>query len=348
MRRAVRAALSDAGQGAVAVVCGAWHVPALDPTRATAASDAGLAKAPPGAGRAALSWVPWSDRKLEHGTGYGAGVAWPGWYRHVFRHPGPDGVTRFFVEAAAGMRARGLAVSPDHLIAAARLADAAGRTAQPSAGRPRRGARCRHHRRRGHVGDAAAGHRRPDTRHRRRRRPARGSAGAAGGRRRAPAEARLGSARRSAPVGSSSTCARRWRCADRTSCTASTSWPSTGVTSPRDAVRGGRSARPGISTGIPSAADPSGRVRRPGHHARRGGDGDGDRAHRGHHAAGRGGVARRRRPARRPARRGGRRSPIARRARRPGPRRRRADRRARCRSPTPSATATSAGRTPRR
>ncbi|MDX2379916.1 MAG: DUF5682 family protein, partial [Acidimicrobiia bacterium] len=46
----------------------------------------------------------------------------PGWYAHVFDHPGPDGVGRFFVESARVLRSRGLAASPDHLIAGTRLA----------------------------------------------------------------------------------------------------------------------------------------------------------------------------------------------------------------------------------
>ena len=48
----------------------------------------------------------------------------PGWYDHVFRHPGPDGVARFFVDAAHVLRAADLQASPDHLIAATRMADA--------------------------------------------------------------------------------------------------------------------------------------------------------------------------------------------------------------------------------
>ena len=38
--------------------------------------------------------------------------------------PGRQGVARFFVDAAAALRSHGLAASPDHLIAASRLADA--------------------------------------------------------------------------------------------------------------------------------------------------------------------------------------------------------------------------------
>jgi Family of unknown function (DUF5682) len=120
MRRRIRAAI--AGDRTVAVVCGAWHVPVLDPSTATAAADATVLR-----GRAkvkvAVTWVPWTHRRLARATGYGAGVVSPGWYAHVFRHPGPEGVSRFFVDAAHALRRRGIAASPDHLIAASRLAD---------------------------------------------------------------------------------------------------------------------------------------------------------------------------------------------------------------------------------
>ncbi len=119
MRRRIRTALSAGST--VAVVCGAWHVPALHPDAATAAADAAALR-----GRrkekVGVTWVPWTHRRLRRSTGYGAGVASPGWYAHVFRHPGPDGVSRFFVDAAHMLRRQGMAASPDHLIAASRLA----------------------------------------------------------------------------------------------------------------------------------------------------------------------------------------------------------------------------------
>lgn len=112
----------------VAVVCGAWHVPALDPALVTAAADREVwtgATPPDGRRpRAEVTWVPWTDRRLQQRSGYAAGVATPGWYRHVFHHPGPDGIARFFVDAAAAMRRHDLPASPDHLIGASRLADA--------------------------------------------------------------------------------------------------------------------------------------------------------------------------------------------------------------------------------
>ena len=127
MRTTVRRALKD-GFARVAVVCGAWHVPALaldDPAAMlpTPALDAatlkGLAKV-----KVAVTWVPWTHRRLAASTGYGAGVASPGWYAHVHRSPGPGSVIRWFAEVARLLRARDLAVSPDHLVAASRLATA--------------------------------------------------------------------------------------------------------------------------------------------------------------------------------------------------------------------------------
>jgi len=125
MRRAIRLA-QRAGHERVAVVCGAWHVPALDVGRIdvpSATTDAatlrGIAKV-----KVAIAWVPWTHRRLTAASGYAAGVDSPGWYRHVFEHPGSDGVARFFVDAARLIRSRGGVASPDDLIAGTRLAEA--------------------------------------------------------------------------------------------------------------------------------------------------------------------------------------------------------------------------------
>ena len=121
MRRAIRVAKKD-GHETIAVICGAWHVPALDldahPVKADAATLRGMAKV-----KVAAAWVPWTHRRLTQSSGYGAGVGSPGWYDHMFRNPGPDGVARFFVDAAHVLRSRGHAASPDHLIGGTRLAN---------------------------------------------------------------------------------------------------------------------------------------------------------------------------------------------------------------------------------
>jgi hypothetical protein len=124
MRKQIRAAVK-AGHDPIAVVCGAWHVPALDVTGSgvpTATADNAILRGLPKV-KVAVSWVPWTHERLASATGYGAGVRSPGWYDHVFRHPGADGVARFFVDAARVLRAADMAASPDHLIAATRMAD---------------------------------------------------------------------------------------------------------------------------------------------------------------------------------------------------------------------------------
>jgi len=133
MRRAIRKAIRDEHE-TIVVVCGAWHVPELDLKGRTATADArelrGLAKV-----KVAAAWVPWTHRRLTTASGYGAGVESPGWYRHVFEHPGSDGVSRFLVDAARVLRDRGGAASPDDLIAGTRLAD----SLAAIRGRPRAG-----------------------------------------------------------------------------------------------------------------------------------------------------------------------------------------------------------------
>ena len=126
MRQAIRRAERD-GAVEVAVVCGAWHVPALSAAAVGGAGEAkrdaamlrGLAST-----KVAMTWVPWTERRLASGSGYGAGVSSPGWYAHVFAHPGPAGVTRWFARVAAMLRAEDHAVSPDHVVGAIRLAEA--------------------------------------------------------------------------------------------------------------------------------------------------------------------------------------------------------------------------------
>jgi hypothetical protein len=136
MRKRIRAAIKD-GHETVVVVCGAWHVPALDvtaPGATTATADSATLRGLPKV-KVAVSWVPWTHERLATASGYGAGVRSPGWYDHVFRHPGPDGVARFFVDAARVLRRADMSASPDHLIAATRIAD----TLATMRGRPRPG-----------------------------------------------------------------------------------------------------------------------------------------------------------------------------------------------------------------
>ncbi len=119
MRLKLREARREFGD-AVAVVCGAWHVPALTEKRTVAADRAELKGLPKA--RTELSWVPWTHRRLARHSGYGAGIESPGWYGHLFHAPDRP-VERWMTEVARLLRAEDHPVSPAHVIEAVRLAD---------------------------------------------------------------------------------------------------------------------------------------------------------------------------------------------------------------------------------
>jgi hypothetical protein len=105
----------------IAVVCGAWHVPAL--TRKVAVKDDTALLKGRQKGKVAFTWVPWTYGRLASWSGYGAGVRSPGWYHHLFT-TGDDVVVRWLVDAAGVLRAEGVPTSSAHVIEAARLAEA--------------------------------------------------------------------------------------------------------------------------------------------------------------------------------------------------------------------------------
>jgi hypothetical protein len=121
MRIALRAALKEFER--VAVVCGAWHVPALTAPLPAASADAavlkGLSKV-----KVAMTWVPWTHARLASWQGYGAGVTSPGWYHHLFTALDDHVIERWLVRAAGVLRKDGVLVSSAHVIEATRLAHA--------------------------------------------------------------------------------------------------------------------------------------------------------------------------------------------------------------------------------
>jgi len=131
MRTAIRQALKQ-GHARIAVVCGAWHVPALA-TLPSAKSDADLLKGLPKE-KVAATWVPWSHGRLTFASGYGAGVVAPGWYRHLWRHR-EQASLYWLTRVATLLRENDLDASPAHVIEASRLAD----TLAAMRGRPRPG-----------------------------------------------------------------------------------------------------------------------------------------------------------------------------------------------------------------
>ncbi|MBZ4323905.1 DUF5682 family protein, partial [Streptomyces huiliensis] len=118
MRLRLRAAVKEFGDG-IAVVCGAWHVPALAARRPVTA-DRQLLKGLPKV-KTEISWVPWTHRRLARGSGYGAGITSPGWYAHLFAAPDRP-VERWLTTVARLLREEGRPVSSAHVIESARLA----------------------------------------------------------------------------------------------------------------------------------------------------------------------------------------------------------------------------------
>jgi hypothetical protein len=120
MRQVMRQALKG-GAKRLAVVCGAWHAPALVEPLGPAAPDMRLLKGLPKT-KAALTWVPWTHSRLAAGSGYGAGVTSPGWYHHLFTETERP-VARWLTRVAGVLRGHDLPVSSAHIIEAVRLAD---------------------------------------------------------------------------------------------------------------------------------------------------------------------------------------------------------------------------------
>ncbi|SEG05878.1 hypothetical protein SAMN04489712_10359 [Thermomonospora echinospora] len=120
MRRTLRRTLKE-GYERVAVVCGAWHVPALRAAVPVGQDDRTLRGLPKE--KVALTWVPWTHGRLAHWSGYGAGVRSPGWYHHLFTSPDRP-IERWLTAAARLLREEDLHVSSAHVIEAVRLAEA--------------------------------------------------------------------------------------------------------------------------------------------------------------------------------------------------------------------------------
>ncbi|MFI1939962.1 DUF5682 family protein, partial [Streptomyces purpureus] len=120
MRIQLRAARKEFGDEDVAVVCGAWHVPALT-VRTGVTADRALLKGLPKV-KAETTWVPWTHRRLARHSGYGAGIDSPGWYGHLFAAPDRP-VERWMTKVAGLLRDEDRPVSSAHVIEAVRLAE---------------------------------------------------------------------------------------------------------------------------------------------------------------------------------------------------------------------------------
>src|SRR5262245_35405482 len=127
MRQEIRKALKE-HDGPIAVVVGAWHVPALR-QKSSASDDRATLKDVPKT-KTEITWVPWTETRLAAASGYGAGVRSPGWYAHLWglyegdrAHVAPDVFAATWQSKVATLlRAEGHTAATASAIEAARLA----------------------------------------------------------------------------------------------------------------------------------------------------------------------------------------------------------------------------------
>jgi hypothetical protein len=122
MRESIRIAELE-GYQRIAVVCGAWHAPALAGNlqdRATTDTKTlkGQQRVPVEA-----TWIPWTNSRLSYRSGYGAGIQSPGWYAHLWQSPEQTSI-RWVTHAAQLLREEGLDASSASVIEAVRLSEA--------------------------------------------------------------------------------------------------------------------------------------------------------------------------------------------------------------------------------
>lgn len=119
MRKCIRLAEKEMFQR-IAVICGAWHAPALQ-NMPRQKEDNDLLKGLPKA-KVECTWIPWTYSRLSYESGYGAGIPSPGWYEHIWEHPTDDG-TRWMALVAKLFREQQQDTSVAHVMEAVRLAN---------------------------------------------------------------------------------------------------------------------------------------------------------------------------------------------------------------------------------
>ena len=121
MRHELRQAEKD-GVQQVAVVCGAWHAPALRDWQTPKKTDEALMKGLPKV-RVRCTWIPWTNSRMGWWSGYGAGIQSPGWYEHRWHRPHDAGI-EWLTGVARLFRDNKMDISTAHVIEAFRLAEA--------------------------------------------------------------------------------------------------------------------------------------------------------------------------------------------------------------------------------
>ncbi len=120
MRKIIRQAEKD-GFDRIAVVCGAWHAPALAQMPSQKDDNAilkGMKRI-----KVEATFTPWTHSRLTMWSGYGAGILSPGWYQHRWQEDTDDISISWMTRVAQLLREEDLDASPAQVIDAVRLAD---------------------------------------------------------------------------------------------------------------------------------------------------------------------------------------------------------------------------------
>ncbi|MFT6019403.1 MAG: hypothetical protein ACI9VN_000051 [Patescibacteria group bacterium] len=120
MRKTIRETMKKGFEN-IAVVCGAWHTPALmDLNQYKSTADNALLKGIKKV-KTQATIIPWSHERLSTDSGYRSGTISPSWYHYLFldRETAP---IRWMTYAATLLRKKDIPTSSAHIIEAVRLA----------------------------------------------------------------------------------------------------------------------------------------------------------------------------------------------------------------------------------
>jgi hypothetical protein len=73
--------------------------------------------------KTSATWIPWTTARLSYRSGYGAGIASPGYYEHLWSSPEGSVASRWLSLVARLLRSEDLEASPANVVEAARVAD---------------------------------------------------------------------------------------------------------------------------------------------------------------------------------------------------------------------------------
>ncbi|HPN69107.1 MAG TPA: DUF5682 family protein [Saprospiraceae bacterium] len=123
MRQEIRKAQNEMYEN-IAVICGAWHAPALmDLDQKAKGDDKMLKQLPKTKIKITCTWIPWTNERMAFHSGYGAGITSPGWYEHLW-NTDKDVTIKWLVKVAGVFRSKDLDISSAHVIEATRLSEA--------------------------------------------------------------------------------------------------------------------------------------------------------------------------------------------------------------------------------